>query len=79
MKKLQKADTQIGKASKSFLTKSMPFLMKTLKYQGYALTRDPQDDLLNKVDQTMSYYMPNLAETIHNLESKGSSNMKSFA
>jgi len=68
MKNLIKADHQVGVTGKSFLQKSMPYLMKTLKYQGYVLSKDPKDQLTNSVDSTLSYYMPNFAEKVHKIE-----------
>merc|ERR1719446_1176899 len=79
MKKLDSADQSLESNTKTFLQKSMPYIMKSLKYQGIVLTKDPNDDLTKSVDSTMSYYMPNLAESIHNLENKGASTIKSFA
>jgi len=52
--------------------------MKTLKYQGYVVSKDPKDTMTNKLDSSMSYYMPSFAEKVHKAENSGKSTFSSM-
>jgi len=42
LKRVQSADSTVSVTGKSFLQKSLPLVMKTLKYQGYVVSKDPK-------------------------------------